>query len=207
MIPIVATLLLVILVVFLFVFHQYNLSKVGVIVKANPLISTEGEKLISQDQSTRPAIDAGSDDVKVNPDVTVSDTSSTSTDTSGGSATGGQSSSTPSSTPSQPGTQPNTPFGVTIDSITSTAAKSCVVVLCTSDYTFTGTVTANNGPGVVQYRWERSDGTIGSTEQKTVGAGTSTFTTSYTWQKAKTGWVKLRILAPNQTEKQYTIGS
>lgn len=216
-IPLIATILLIILVIFMTIFHQYSLSKVDTIIKGSPLISTEGEKLISQDQSTSTAIDPTGDDVTVNPNAPASHSETPSTGTGSGlstpSGSTGAQSGGGSSTPSQPGnpSQPSSPaLTASITNISSMSKENCILGLlsCTTDYTFTGTISVNNGPGIIQYRWERSNGTIGVPEQKTVTTGTSTITTTHTWTSApKNGWVKLRILAPNQTEKQYSFGS
>jgi hypothetical protein len=69
---------------------------------------------------------------------------------------------------------------------------------CPKSYTCSAVITAN-GPGIVTYRWERSDG--GSSPLQTVSfavAGSQAVTTG--WSRNATGnhWVKVRTVSPNE---------
>jgi hypothetical protein len=69
---------------------------------------------------------------------------------------------------------------------------------CPKSYICSSVITAN-GPGIVTYRWERSDG--GSSPLQTVSfaaAGSQAVTTG--WARNETGnhWVKVRTVSPNE---------
>ena len=68
---------------------------------------------------------------------------------------------------------------------------------CPKTIHFWGTITAN-GPGIVTYRWERSDGTI-ATDIETIAftaAGSQNVTNLWTRGEG-TGWQRLHVLTPD----------
>ena len=67
---------------------------------------------------------------------------------------------------------------------------------CPKTVNFSAIIIAS-GPGVVTYKWERSDGAIAPTESVTFpSAGAQTVTISWT-RGGGTGWQRLHILIPN----------
>lgn len=67
---------------------------------------------------------------------------------------------------------------------------------CPKTIHFWGTISAG-GPGVVTYKWERSDGTANATEVITfTAAGPQTVTNLWTRGEG-TGWQRLHVLTPN----------
>jgi hypothetical protein len=69
---------------------------------------------------------------------------------------------------------------------------------CPRTFNFAGTITAN-AAGTVTYRWERSDGGIGTTHSLTfTGAGTKSVTAlSWTLSAAGSRWARIHVLSPN----------
>jgi len=68
--------------------------------------------------------------------------------------------------------------------------------VCPTTVNFLATITAS-GPGVVTYRWERSDGAIAPVQSLTfAGAGALMVSTSWT-RGGGTGWQRLHVLTPN----------
>lgn len=82
--------------------------------------------------------------------------------------------------------------GVTV-SVSPTSSDTC-----SPEKTFdaTGTITAN-GAGTVNYRWDKSDGTFGSTQSVVFnGAETKTVTSNWNLSSAGDRWFKLHVLTP-----------
>ena len=95
----------------------------------------------------------------------------------------------------------STTVPIAVSNAVVTVDPSTVTVACpyTTSFTFTGYITIN-GPGSVSYRWERSDGTSGSTQTiNFTGSGTQTVNDNWTISSTTgfTGWEKLHILSPN----------
>jgi hypothetical protein len=69
---------------------------------------------------------------------------------------------------------------------------------CPHIFNFTGTITSN-GPGTVTYRWEKSDGTTGPTQNIFFySAGSMTVTASWQLSGSSNGWVRLHVFSPNE---------
>jgi hypothetical protein len=108
----------------------------------------------------------------------------------------------PTSTSTSTPTNTTTPFTVT--SVIANANPASLTVPCGSNVhiIFTATV-ATNGAGNVNYRWERSDGGLGSNETISfASAGSQTVTTTWDFPAGAvpTGWQKLHILSPNDLQ-------
>jgi hypothetical protein len=86
--------------------------------------------------------------------------------------------------------------------VTGTTASVTPVVqgTCPKTIAFSGLITVNGGPVTVTYRWERSDGALGPTQNIFFGAA-SAQVVNETWQlgASYSGWERLHILAPNDT--------
>ncbi len=68
---------------------------------------------------------------------------------------------------------------------------------CPATFTFTGTITTN-GPTVVIFRWDRSDGlNNGPFSLVFTAAGTQTFTNLWLAAPAGASWTRLHVLTPN----------
>jgi hypothetical protein len=68
---------------------------------------------------------------------------------------------------------------------------------CPYQFNFAATITVN-GPGMVTYQWERSDGTSDAPQSVVFpSAGSSTVTTYWYLGAPGTGWERVRILSPN----------
>jgi hypothetical protein len=103
----------------------------------------------------------------------------------------------PSPTPSPtPAPAPSFVFAVT--GVSATVDPPSFSGGCPKSYVCSAVITAN-GPGIVTYRWERSDG--GSSPLQTASfavAGPKAVTTG--WARNETGnhWVKVRTVSPNE---------
>ncbi len=81
----------------------------------------------------------------------------------------------------------------------ATATVTPVVTgACPKTIAFSGLITVNGGPMTVTYRWERSDGALGPTQNIFFGAASSQ-TVNESWQlgASYSGWERLHILSPN----------
>ena len=93
---------------------------------------------------------------------------------------------------------PAPPFVFTVTGVTASVDPQSFSGDCPKSYVCSAVITAN-GPGIVTYRWERSDG--GSSPLQTMSfaaAGPQTVTTG--WARNETGnhWVKVRTVSPNE---------
>jgi hypothetical protein len=93
---------------------------------------------------------------------------------------------------------PAPPFVFTVTGVTASVDPQLFSGACPKSYVCSAVITAN-GPGVVTYRWERSDG--GSSPLQTMSfaaAGPQAVTTG--WARNETGnhWVKVRTVSPNE---------
>ena len=81
---------------------------------------------------------------------------------------------------------------------------------CPTTFTFVGAI-VTNGPATIAYRWERSDGATGTTQNLTFGAaGAQTVQTTWTLGGPGTtfnGWVVIHVLAPNDAISDKTTAS
>ncbi len=69
---------------------------------------------------------------------------------------------------------------------------------CPAAFVFSASITAN-GPGVVVYRWERSDGSVTPVLSLSfAGFGSQTVTTQWNLGSPVSGWARLHILSPNE---------
>ncbi|MFZ1361203.1 MAG: hypothetical protein WAS27_04245 [Candidatus Saccharimonadales bacterium] len=214
----IASLLLIAVVGALVVTHYYNVSKIDRLTKVNPTLSAQSD-LISQDLLSNPEIASSAADFSPEPDANegtspqANDVRPSSTGVATPPVTSAPVKSqqpvqttTPSPNTSEPVTPPAAPFTASIGTVTNSVKKTCLIVfVCSEDNTFTGIISVENGPGTVQYRWERSTGSIGAIESKVVPAGVSSFIVNHTWKDRSSGWVKLRITAPNQAETTYKL--
>lgn len=93
---------------------------------------------------------------------------------------------------------PSTPsFAVT--GVTATASPPSFSGLCPKTANFYATITAS-GPGMVTYRWERSDGTAGSIESVIfAAAGPQIVSTSWPLSTSGNYWERIHIYTPNET--------
>jgi hypothetical protein len=67
---------------------------------------------------------------------------------------------------------------------------------CPTTFEFAGAIKADN-PGVVKYRWIKSDGSVATEEQtEFIIAGTKTVNTSWKVFGGYTGWMRLEVLSP-----------
>ncbi len=110
---------------------------------------------------------------------------------------------TPTPTPSPTPTTP--PFAVT--NVTAQVSPESHAG-CPETFNFSAVITAN-GPGTVQYKWERSDGANAPVETVTF-ASAGTHTVNDTWNLGTAGsyWKRVRILSPNamvSNNAQFTL--
>jgi hypothetical protein len=86
----------------------------------------------------------------------------------------------------------------TVTGVTASANPSSFSGSCPATANFFATITAS-GPGTVNYRWERSDGTAGSTESVIfAGAGPQIVSTSWPLSTSGTYWERIHIYTPNE---------
>jgi hypothetical protein len=225
-IPIFATILLVIIFLALWIFHQYALASVSNLATTNPLIVSDANKLVSRDKTADPDIeqsgsltDGTTNGETDSPSDTSSDNKAPQTPTSnnkqqpikpsGGSTSGAGNPTTPT-TPSTPTPQ----FTVSLGTIEYSRTRSNIVtglfgllLGCTIDHHFKITVNGLNGPGTLKYRWVRSTGGGGDLEQKALSAGNTSIELAHNWTTSSSGdyWVNLEVTAPINTEKKYTF--
>ena len=85
-------------------------------------------------------------------------------------------------------------------SVTGATATVTPVVTgaCPKTIAFSGLITVSGGPVTVTYRWERSDGALGPTQNIFFGAASSQAVND-TWQLGASynGWERLHVIAPN----------
>jgi hypothetical protein len=85
-------------------------------------------------------------------------------------------------------------------SVTGATATVTPVVTgaCPKTIAFSGLITMSGGPVTVTYRWERSDGALGPTQNIFFGAASSQAVND-TWQLGTSynGWERLHVIAPN----------
>jgi hypothetical protein len=87
--------------------------------------------------------------------------------------------------------------GFYITGITITVDPATYTGPCPKTINYAAIISVS-GPGVVTYKWERSDGAIAPTESVTfAAAGTRTVTTSWT-RGGGTGWERLHVLTPDE---------
>jgi hypothetical protein len=68
---------------------------------------------------------------------------------------------------------------------------------CPKTIHFWGTI-ATSGPGIVTYRWERSDGTATAAPETIIFTAAGTQTVTNIWTRGEgTGWQRLHVLTPN----------
>lgn len=222
-IPIFASVIFVVVFVGLWVAHQYALASVSNLAETNPLIVSDKTTLVSNDQSADPVVEQLADNSgqpATNAPASSSGGSSTPApqsqagtgsasprpSTSGGSSGGGTS-------PVKPPVQ-QTPFSVSLGSIEDKTTRTSVrrtllgiIIGCTVDHQFKIPVTAQNGPGLLKYRWVRSNGGESSIEQKNLGAGNSS--TELTYSMTTSSWgdysVTLEVSSPTVMEKKYNF--
>jgi hypothetical protein len=85
-----------------------------------------------------------------------------------------------------------TSVNTSVDSLSFTGS-------CPHKFTFTATITVN-APGTTTFRWERSDGTFEATQSLTFSAaGSGTQTNTWDVGASSGGWMRIRILGPNET--------
>lgn len=216
-IPIFATAVFLIVFFGLWIVHQYALSSVGNLADTNPLIASDKNKLVSQDQSTDPVVEQF---IAGEQPQGSSSTSNTPSSTSGQSQAGvsGQSPATGGSSGGSGGSKPSTPaqppFTVSLGTTEYTRTRTNIVtgllgilLGCTIDHQFKIAVNGQNGPGVVKYRWVRSTGGGTDIEQKVVpaGKGSIELTHSMTTSSGSDYWVSLEVSAPSAMEKKYSF--
>jgi hypothetical protein len=86
------------------------------------------------------------------------------------------------------------PFAVT--SIVANTSPSTFAGPCPKTFTFSATITVN-GPGMVTYRWERSDGAYSDIQNVTFfEAGTKTTTLQWDLSGSASGWHRIHVLTP-----------
>lgn len=86
------------------------------------------------------------------------------------------------------------PFAVT--SVIANTSPSTFSGPCPKTFTFYATITTN-GPGVVAYRWERSDGRYSDMQSVTFyEAGTKTTTLQWDLSGSASGWHRVHVLSP-----------
>jgi len=95
------------------------------------------------------------------------------------------------------GTCASLPFSVTAVSAEVAPTESTVPCGDTERFTFTGTITTD-GPGIVTYQWERSDGVSSPVEiLDAPAAGDHTVSATWDLSAAGTHWELLHVLMPN----------
>jgi hypothetical protein len=93
------------------------------------------------------------------------------------------------------GTPPPLTFAVT--SVTASASSPSYSGPCPYQFNFSATITTN-GPGMVIYQWERSDGASSAPQTVYFGSAGSIVVTTYWFLGAPgPGWERVRILSPN----------
>lgn len=220
-IPIFATVVFVVVFVGLWLGHQYALASVKNLADTNPLIVSDQSSLVSNDQSPDPVIEQFSDSAAPPSESSTSGGSTAGTANSqsqsgssssqrsvasGGSSGGG-------SGTTKPPTQ-QAAFAASLGSIedhttrTSTTVTLLGIVLgCTVDHQFKITVSGQNGPGTLKYRWVRSTGGEATNEQKEFPAGSSSVELTHSMTTSSWGdySVTLEVTAPSVMEKKYTF--
>jgi hypothetical protein len=87
-------------------------------------------------------------------------------------------------------------FAVT--NVTASAAPSSFTGACPHNFNLVANITAN-GPGIVTYFWERSDGENSPTQTVNFAeAGSQTVTTGWSREASGASWVRVRTLTPNE---------
>lgn len=216
-IPIFATAVFLIVFFGLWIVHQYALSSVGNLADTNPLIASDKNKLVSQDQSTDPVVEQFIAGEQPQGSSSASNTPSSTSGTQSQAGTSGQQPTTSggsNSSGGKPSAPDQPPFTVSLGTMEYTRTRTNIVtgllgilLGCTIDHQFKIAVNGQNGPGVVKYRWVRSTGGGTDIEQKVVPAGKGSIELSHsmTTSSGSDYWVSLEVYAPSAMEKKYSF--
>jgi len=101
------------------------------------------------------------------------------------------------------GGPPPSTFAVT--SVTASVSPPSYIGSCPHQFNFSAVITAN-GPGMVTYKWERSDNALAPVQSITFSSAGSQVVTDY-WDLGGdySGWERVRILTPNSVVSNQAI--
>lgn len=222
-IPIFATIVFIVIVTALWITHQFALASVKDLANTNPLIVSDKSRLVSSDQSTDPVIEQFFDSGTTTQGQSNSSGGSTAGTTgsqnqsSSGQGSAGQSKPSSGAGGGSSGSQssaPRPPFTASLGNIedrttrvSTTVTLLGIVLGCTVDHQFKITVSGQNGPGTVKYRWVRSTGSEATNEQAAFPAGSSSVELTHTMTTSTWGdySVTLEVTAPSVMEKKYSF--
>ena len=109
-----------------------------------------------------------------------------------------------------PGTIPPTPMpAFAVSGVTASVDPTSWSSACPKEFTFSAQITVN-GPGTVEYIWERSDPGASAGSQSLTFASAGTQTVNSTWQLSEEGtfWKQLHIISPQDitsNQAQFTL--
>jgi hypothetical protein len=94
---------------------------------------------------------------------------------------------------------PLIPTAYSVINVTASADPPSSTGACPKNFDFYGTITVN-GPCIVTYRWERSNGDYSSTANLSfASAGSQTVVSNWQLAADYSGWQRLHVLSPNET--------
>lgn len=192
--PIAVTSVFVLLTSALIVDHVVQLSSLpSRLLESSPPRQSD-TRLISRDEAAR--IQSHSDTLLTPPEVPSPSDSSSPASSPGSAASGA------SSSPS---------FGAAVTSIRyrgSSDRPGAAPSNCSRDHVFEAVIRTANGPGVVRYHWERSDGGSSSSETLRAAGGRNHYSITHSWTittfvaERYDGWARLVVTRPNGSLSQ-----